>query len=162
MVRHANVGDRSRGPGVFLLTTYVPALFFLGMSAGLHRFAGIDFGLISRDPAQEFPHLTPSDYHRMTAFPLIGFQSTVSGLIWFSSFGISLLTLVLARRGGQLRARPTGFLAAMGALTLMLGGLKFLGIVGWCGYLIRQCWLTIIVPQVEARPGPAREAISLS
>jgi hypothetical protein len=241
LVRHASTSQRSGIPVGFLCATYLPALVFLTLSVGLHVFDGIDFGLISRDPAQEFTHLHPDDYHRMTAFPLIGFQSTVSGLIWFTAFGICLLALALARRDGQLRTRTTAFLAAMGALTLMLGaddvfmihdelaprylkvleepfivlyvvsiaavlvvfrrtilrldpilfvlavgclagsivvdhfqeqlawwpyriffedGFKFLGIVGWCGYLIRQCWFTIITSRlaspIAAQQSPRR------
>lgn len=239
MMRHRKKDHPYRVPLRFLMVTYLPALAFLAASAMLHELGGVDFGLISRDPAQEFTHLNPEAYHRLQAFPLIGFQSTLSGLIWFSAFGISVLALVLARHTGQLHLPTTRFLAALGVLTLALGtddifmihdelaprylkvleepfmaayvlsitavlvvfrrtilqrdpvlfllaigcfggsvvvdhfqeqltswpyriffedGFKFLGIVGWCGYLIRQSWTVIAAPwavRTERRTTPA-------
>jgi hypothetical protein len=201
--------------------TYLPPLLVLVTSVALHELDGIDFGAISRDQAQEFH-----------AYPLIGAQSTIAGLVWFSAASVSLLTVALLRRAGRGREGRTRFLAVLGLFTLIMGvddifmlhdelgprylnidekpfilfyigaivaivvafrrtilrldplllglavsflagsvvidhfqeqldgspyrlffedGFKFLGIVGWCGYLVRQCWLAIVADH-EPRP----------
>jgi hypothetical protein len=197
-----------------LLVTYLPPLLVLVISVGLHELDGVDFGAISRDQAQEFH-----------AYPLVGAQSTIAGLVWFSAATVAFLTVALLRRAGRGGEDRTWFLAVVGLFTLIMGvddifmlhdelgprylnidetpfilfyiiaitgilvvfrrtilrldplllclavaflagsvvidhfqeqldgspyrlffedGFKFLGIVGWCGYLVRQCWFAIV------------------
>jgi hypothetical protein len=219
-----------------LLAIYLPPVALLAFFLALHEVTGVDFGLISRDQAQEFTHLSADAYTSIKAFPLIGFQSTLSGLIWFGGFAVSLVALALLRRRGQLAEPRSRFLMAVSFLTLFLGaddifmfhdelaprylkvleqpfilfyvgsilavlvvfrrsilamdpvlfllgvgcfagsvavdhfqeslewwhyrifaedGFKFLGIVGWCGYLIRQSWLVVAETARPAEAAPA-------
>lgn len=202
--------------GPALAKVYLPAVGFLILTLVVHEVRGVDFGRISRDPTQEFE-----------AHPLTGAQSSIGGLVWIGAAVVAGLTVALQRHHGRGGERRTRFLAALGALTLLLGlddifmlhdelgprylgvderpflavyalaalaiavrfrqslsrvepgalvlamaffaaslvvdyfqegmdaspyrlfledGLKFLGIVGWAGYVVRQCWLTLTQP----------------
>lgn len=216
--------------GPTLATVYLPAVGFLILTLVVHEVGEVDFGRISRDPAQEF------EVH-----PLTGAQSSIGGLVWISAAVVACLTVALQRHHGRGGEQRTRFLAAIGALTLLLGvddifmlhdefgprylgvderpffavyalaalaigamfwpmlsrvepgalglamtffagsllvdffqegldaspyrlfledGFKFLGIVGWAGYVVRQCWITLTQPVAVRHAAKSRSGVS--
>lgn len=93
-----------------LLVTYSAPLAVLVVSVVIHELRGIDFGLISRDQAQQFH-----------AYPLVGAQSTLGGIAWISGAVVGLFTVRMLRRSGVGRREHVRFLGTLSVFVLIMG-----------------------------------------
>lgn len=101
---------RPRSYVLGLVTIYLAPVLVLVVSVALHQARGIDFGLVSRDQSQQFD-----------AHPLVGAQSTLGGLAWFSGAAVAFFTVAVSRRTGRAPDGERRMLAALGGALLLLG-----------------------------------------